>query len=67
MHVWVYKYRHWDEDLGEQVVSRDMFTMEAIRTGLGTPMFETAMRVREDQVDGNGRLKNEALRARSKA
>jgi hypothetical protein len=57
MLVWVYKYRYWDADRQEPVVSRDMYTMEAIRVGLGTPVLESATRVPEDQVDGNGRLK----------
>jgi hypothetical protein len=57
MFVWVYKYRYWDADKQEQVVSRDMFTMDAIRAGLGNAILESATKVRSDQVDDHGRMK----------
>ena len=57
MFTWVYKYRYWDADRQEQAVSHDMFTMDAIRAGLGTAIVESGTRVVSDQVDENGRLK----------
>jgi hypothetical protein len=57
MYSWVYKYRYWDADQHVQAVSRDLFTMEAIRAGLGTVIIESGIKVRDDLIDGNGRLK----------
>ena len=65
MFAWVYKYRYWDEDRGEQLVSSGMFTLDAIRAGLGTPLLASGMRVRADQIDANGRLKDGSISARS--
>ncbi|HUQ29745.1 MAG TPA: hypothetical protein VM051_14210 [Usitatibacter sp.] len=65
--IWVYRYRYWDDDRQEQVVSSDMFTLDAIRAGLGTPLLESGMRVRSDHVDANGRLMERALSPTSKA
>jgi hypothetical protein len=58
MYAWVYKYRYWDADRQEQAVSRDMFTMEAIRAGLGTAIMESGTKVLADAVDEHGRLKS---------
>jgi hypothetical protein len=56
MFTWVYKYRYWDADKQEQAVSRDMFTMDAIRAGLGTAIVESGTRVPSERVDENGRM-----------
>ncbi len=65
MFVWVYRYRYWDADRQEHADSRDLFTIDAIRAGLGIAIMESARRVRADQVDENGRLKEGALSAAS--
>ena len=57
MYSWVYKYRYWDEAKQQQVVSRDLFTMDAIRAGLGTVIIESGTRVPADQVDEHGRVR----------
>ena len=57
MFSWVYKYRYWDPEKQVQATSRDLFTMEAIRAGLGTVIIESGIKVRDDLIDGNGRLK----------
>jgi hypothetical protein len=67
MLVWVYKYRYWDVDRQQPGTSVDMYTMEAIRAGLGVPVLESGMRVREDQLDEHGRLKKGALSAASRS
>jgi hypothetical protein len=56
MYSWVYKYRYWDADRQEQAISNDLFTMEAIRAGLGTVIVESGTKVRSDMIDANGRL-----------
>ena len=63
MFTWVYKYRYWDADKQEQVVSRDMFTMDAIRAGLGTAITESGTKVRSELVDEHGRLKQGSMSA----
>ena len=65
MFTWIYKYRYWDADKQEQAISRDMFTMDAIRAGLGTAIIESGTKVRSDMVDNNGRHKLGSV-ARSK-
>jgi hypothetical protein len=42
-----------------------MFTLDAIRAGLGTPLLASGLRVRADQVDANGRLKQGNISAKS--
>jgi len=54
--TWVYKYRYWDEDRGENVVSDDAFTLDAIRSGLGVPVIESGIKVSHDNVDDSGRF-----------
>ena len=56
MDVWVYRYRFWDSEREANVVSRDYFTIEAIRSGLGVPLMETAMKVRFADLDDSGRF-----------
>ncbi len=67
MFTWVYKYRYWDADRQVEAISRDMFTIEAIRSGLGVAIMESGMKVREDHVDGNGRLKHGSVSAARQA
>ena len=57
MFTWVYKYRYWDEDLQENAVSEEMFTLEAIRSGLGVAIIESGRKVRFTEVDDAGQLK----------
>jgi hypothetical protein len=57
VYSWVYKYRYWDADKQEQAISGDLFTMEAIRAGLGTVIIESGTKVLSDMIDENGRLK----------
>ena len=57
MYSWVYKYRYWDPEKQVQAVSQDLFTMEAIRAGLGTVIIESGVKVRDELIDGNGRLR----------
>ena len=56
MFTWVYKYRYWDEERGENAVSQDSFTLDAIRSGLGVPILESGMKVRQENVDDSGRF-----------
>jgi hypothetical protein len=63
MFVWVYKYRYWDAERQEQAVSRDMFTIDTIRTGLGVAIMESGMKVRLEEVDDHGRLKRWSVSA----
>jgi len=57
MFIWVYKYRYWDPDLGALETSRNFFTLDAIRDGLGMAIIESGMKVAIDQVDERGQLK----------
>lgn len=57
MFTWVYKYRYWDDERQENAVSEDAFTLEAIRSGLGTPILETGVKVRHDDLDDSGRFR----------
>ena len=57
MFTWIYKYRYWDEERQENAVSDEMFTLEAIRAGLGVAIIESGRKVRLDEVDGFGQLK----------
>lgn len=56
--VFVYKYRYWDDELQKHMESDDMFTLEAIRAGLGTAIHESAVGVQPEDVDESGRLTN---------
>jgi hypothetical protein len=55
--TWVYKYRYWDEERQENAVSEEMFTLEAIRDGLGVAIIESGRKVGINEVDGAGQLK----------
>jgi hypothetical protein len=57
MFTWVYKYRFWDEDRQANCVSEEMFTLEAIRAGLGVAIIESGRKVRLADVDEAGQLK----------
>ena len=57
MFTWVYKYRYWDEERQENAVSDEMFTLEAIRDGLGVAIIESGRKVGVTQVDEAGKLK----------
>ena len=57
MFTWVYKYRYWDEDRQENAVSEEMFTLEAIRSGLGVAIIQSGRKVRLTEVDEAGQLK----------
>ncbi|MBC8021783.1 MAG: hypothetical protein H7Y14_01610 [Burkholderiales bacterium] len=63
MFTWVYKYRYWNAERQVESISRDMFTMDAIRSGLGMAIMESGIKVRDDQVDSNGRLKRDPMSA----
>ena len=54
-HLWVYRYRSWDEDKQEMTLSSAMATLDAIRNGLGIPALESATRVPLADVDSSGR------------
>jgi hypothetical protein len=58
MFIWVYKYRYWDPDLNALETSREFFTLEAIRTGLGMAIIESGTKVSLEQVDDHGRLRS---------
>ncbi len=58
--VLVYRYSRWDSDRGENIQSKDMFTLDAIKDGLGTPMTETGIKVLRSAVDAHGRYAPEA-------
>jgi hypothetical protein len=53
-YVWVYRYRFWDPERGEIVVSDRMATLEAIKSGLGIPALDTGLRVRLEALDIHG-------------
>jgi hypothetical protein len=57
MFIWVYKYRYWDPDLGALETSRNFFTLDAIRDGLGMAIIESGMKVAIGEVDERGQLK----------
>ena len=57
MDVWVYRYRSWNSDREENDTSKEYFTIEAIRSGLGIPLMETAMKVRFADLDDSGRFR----------
>lgn len=63
MFTWVYKYRYWNAERQVESISRDMFTMDTIRSGLGMAIMESGIKVRDDQVDSNGRLKRDPMSA----
>ncbi len=57
MDTWVYKYRYWDEERGENATSEDLFTLEAIRDGLGVAIIESGIKVGRDHLDDSGRFR----------
>ena len=57
MFIWVYKYRYWDPDQGALETSRNFFTLDAIRDGLGMAIIESGMKVPIGDVDERGQLK----------
>jgi hypothetical protein len=62
MFTWVYKYRYWDEALQENAVSEQMFTLEAIRDGLGVAIIESGRKVGIHEVDEAGQLRRRRSR-----
>ena len=57
MDIWVYRYRYWDEDRNENIMSRDYFTIDAIRAGLGIPLIDSGMKVQLRDLDDSGRFR----------
>ena len=55
--MWVYKYRYWDEERQQNVVSEEMYTLEAIRAGLGIAVIDSGRKVPLQEVDEFGQLK----------
>lgn len=58
MDTWVYKYRYWDPDLNQLGTSEELFTMDAIRAGLGMAIIESGVKVSMSEVDEHGRLRS---------
>jgi hypothetical protein len=56
-YVLVYQYRHWNPSANVMEVSKDMATLDAIKSGLGIPMSETGLKVTRGQIDGAGRYR----------
>lgn len=54
--VWVYPYRYWDENANALVVSSDLATLDAIRSGLGVPVLGEGRKVPTWMVSHNGRF-----------
>lgn len=54
-YVVVYLYRFWDPEAESFVVSRERATLDAIKSGLGSPMTETGIKVPRMEVDMHGR------------
>jgi hypothetical protein len=55
--IWVYRYRYWDPEKDDVVVSESMATLDAIKSGLGIPVHNTALRVPACDVDEHGRYR----------
>ena len=53
--VLVYHYSHWDPAKGEVVLSSEMYTLDAIKDGLGIPETHTGVKVLRSEVDAKGR------------
>lgn len=53
--VLVYRYSHWDPKTGEVVLSSEMYTLDAIRNGLGIPATDTGHKVLRSEIDSKGR------------
>jgi len=58
METWVYKYRYWDPDQNQLAASEELFTMDAIRNGLGMAIIESGVKVSLSDVDEHGRLRS---------
>lgn len=54
-YVVVYLYRYWDPAVEQLVVSHERATLHAIKSGLGSPMTETGIKVRRTDLDVHGR------------
>jgi hypothetical protein len=50
--VWVYRYTYWDDEAGKEKTSHVLATLEAIKMGLGVPVFSSAMKVDPQDVAG---------------
>ena len=48
--MYVYRYRYWDDPLGDPKDSRHYATVPAIRDGLGIPLFDSAILVSSRHV-----------------
>ena len=53
--VLVYRFSNWDPRKREVVLSSEMYTLEAIRDGLGNPETHTGIKVLRSEVDSQGR------------
>lgn len=53
--VLVYRYGYWDPLKREVVLSSEMYTLDAIRDGLGNPETHTGIKVLRSEVDSQGR------------
>ena len=51
----VYRYSNWDPRKREVVLSSEMYTLDAIRNGLGNPEAHTGVKVLRSEVDSQGR------------
>jgi hypothetical protein len=51
------RYRFWHPEKNTLVESKEFATNEAISSGLGMPINETARRVERSEIDHNGILK----------
>jgi len=55
--VEVFFFKAWDHARGEMVTSKRGATLDAIRSGLGIPIFDTRHEVEISQLDGNGMVR----------
>ena len=60
-YVVVYLYRYWDPSAEQMVVSQDRATLHAIKSGLGSPMTDTGIKVRRIHLDVHGRYRPSAI------
>jgi hypothetical protein len=50
----VYRYRYWDPESNQVKVSTEMFTLEAIKDGLGVPVFASGIKVLRSKMNEYG-------------
>lgn len=50
----VYRYTYWDEDAQCRATSTIYATFEAIRNGLGTPLYPTALEIDRSELRQGG-------------